>query len=127
MKALFLRGFYGNIDLSCILHVEILALYHGLDLCWSTGYRRVICYSDSLHVIMLVQDLLNMFHKFSNLISLIKKLLSQDWIVALCHILWEGNFVADCLAKLDAKSYEKLVLLDTTPILTVFCFLVVVF
>jgi len=52
----FLHGFYSNIDPSCILHAEIFALYHGLDLCWSTGYRRVICYSDSLHVIQLVQD-----------------------------------------------------------------------
>jgi len=66
-------------------------------------------------VIQLVQDPLNMFHRFSNLISLIKKLLSQDWIVDLCHTLREGNSVADCLAKLSAKSYEKLMLLDTAP------------
>jgi hypothetical protein len=30
----FLHGFYGNIDPSCILYAEILALYHVLDLCW---------------------------------------------------------------------------------------------
>jgi hypothetical protein len=66
-------------------------------------------------VIQLVQDPLNMFHRFGNLISLIKKLLSQDWIVDLCHTLREDNSVADCLTKLGAKSFDKLVLLDTTP------------
>lgn len=63
----FLHGFYGNIDPSCILHAEILALYHSLDLCWSTNFRRVICYSESLNVIQLVQYPLNMFHKLGNL------------------------------------------------------------
>jgi len=66
-------------------------------------------------VIQLVHDPLNMFHRFGNLISLIKKLLSQDWIVDLCHTLREGNSAGDCLVKLGAKSIDKLVLLDTAP------------
>jgi len=40
-EGFFLRGFYGNIDHSCILYAEILGLYHDLDLCWSSGCQRV--------------------------------------------------------------------------------------
>ncbi|KEH22827.1 hypothetical protein MtrunA17_Chr7g0237781 [Medicago truncatula] len=58
---------------------------------------------------------LSMFHIFGNLISLIKKSFSQDWIVDLCYTLRESNSAADCLVKLGAKSSEKLVFLDTTP------------
>lgn len=108
-------SFYDNVEPSCIIHAEILSLYRGIYLCWSTGIRRVICYLDSLHVIQLTLNPLNMFHRSDNLISLIKKLLSQDWIVDLCHTLQEGNFAADCLDKLGATSFERLINLDAVP------------
>ena len=62
-------------------------------------------------------DLVDVFHRFGNLISLIKKLLSQDWIVDLCHTLWKSNSAADCLVKLSAKSFEKLVFLGTSRLI----------
>jgi len=73
----FLCGLCGSIDHCCIIH-EILALYHSMNLCRSTGHRHV-CYSSVLNVFYLVRDPLNVFHRFDNLINLIKKLLSQDW------------------------------------------------
>jgi len=57
-----------------------------------------------------------MFHIFGNLISLIKKLLSQDWIVDfVIYTLRDGNSAVDCLVKLGATSSEKLMFLGTIP------------
>jgi len=46
--------------------VEIIALYHGLDLRWLAGQRHIVCYAYFLHVIQLVIDPLNVFHTFDN-------------------------------------------------------------
>jgi len=62
----------------------------------------------------LVFGVLFVFKDFGNLISLIKKLLSQEWIVDLCHTLRKDNSAVDSLAKIGFKIYEKLVILDTT-------------
>lgn len=59
----FLCGLCGSIDHCCIIH-EILALYHSMNLCWSTGHRYVVCYSNFLHVLYLVWDPLNVFYRF---------------------------------------------------------------
>nr|KYP74134.1 hypothetical protein KK1_006802 [Cajanus cajan] len=40
----FLMGYYGNVDHTSILQVEILALLKGLSLCWQAGYHTLICY-----------------------------------------------------------------------------------
>lgn len=62
----FLRGFYGNIDHSCIIYDDIHALYHDLQLCCSTDFRQVFCYSDFLYVIHLAHDPLNVVHRVGN-------------------------------------------------------------
>lgn len=50
----FIMGYFGTIGASTILHAEIMALLYGLKLCWELGYRKIHCYSDSLHTIQLV-------------------------------------------------------------------------
>jgi len=39
----FIRGFHGNISYSNILHAEILALLHGIQICWDEGMRHDKC------------------------------------------------------------------------------------
>ncbi|TKY75055.1 Polynucleotidyl transferase, Ribonuclease H fold [Spatholobus suberectus] len=49
-----IHGLYGSVGSSTIIHVEILALFHGIKLWWEAGYQQhVICYSDSMEVIRL--------------------------------------------------------------------------
>ena len=50
----FYFGFYESIGWSNMLHVEIQALLIGIKLCWQAGFKKVICFSDSLHVVKLV-------------------------------------------------------------------------
>jgi len=51
----FIRGFHGNINYSNILHAEIFALLHGIQIYWDEGMRHIICYSDYMHIIHRVQ------------------------------------------------------------------------
>jgi ribonuclease HI len=111
----FLHGFFGKISRPCILHVEILGLYHGLKLCWDTGFKHVLCHSDSTTVVDLIQKDLNVHHKYGNLIMAIKQLLRRDWVVSLRHTLREGNAAADFLAKKGALSDSSLVILNEVP------------
>lgn len=52
----FLKGFFGSVGVSSILYAEVMALYHGIQLCWNEGYKEVVCYSDSLHVVQLLRE-----------------------------------------------------------------------
>ncbi|XP_045810074.1 uncharacterized protein LOC123904450 [Trifolium pratense] len=55
----WVRGFAGNIGFSNILHVELLAMYHGLNLVWELDIKYMICYSDSKTAINLIEKPIN--------------------------------------------------------------------
>jgi len=55
----WLYGFAGNVGISTVIHVELLALYYGLKAAWERGYRDVICYSDSTLTVQLVSTMVN--------------------------------------------------------------------
>lgn len=50
----FRRGFLGSVGHSDIMHAELMAIYHGISLCWELGFRKVRCYTDSLHTLKLL-------------------------------------------------------------------------
>jgi len=108
----FLRGFFGSVGIPNILHAEIQALLTGIKLCWEAGYRKLMCFSDSLHVVQLVMKDISRFHHYANLLELIQNYLAKDWFIYIQHILREGNSCADILAKLGAKSSDHLVTFD---------------
>jgi len=111
----FLYGFFEKISRPCILHDEILSLYHGLKLCWDTGFKHVVCLSDSTIVVDLIQKDLNVHHKYGKLVMAIKHLLRRDWVVSLRHTLCDGNAVADFLTKKGALSGSSFVILNEVP------------
>jgi ribonuclease HI len=47
-------GFYVSVGSWNVLHAEIQALLIDIKLCWQTDFKKVICYSDSFHVVQLV-------------------------------------------------------------------------
>jgi len=65
----FLFGFYGSVGLSNILHAEIQALLTGITLCCEAGFKKIVCFSDSLHVVQLVAKETPRFHHYANLRS----------------------------------------------------------
>lgn len=56
--------FRGNIDYSNILHVEIFILMHVIQICWEEGLKGIICYTNSMHTIHLVQNLDVSTHRY---------------------------------------------------------------
>jgi len=57
----FQFAFYGNVGLSNILNAEIHALMIGIKLCCEAGYKKLVCFSDSLHVVVVHLEALSLY------------------------------------------------------------------
>ncbi|PNX79384.1 ribonuclease H, partial [Trifolium pratense] len=86
-----------------------------LELCWDKGFRRVICFSDSLQTVTLVKNDVSPYHQFANEIVSIRQLLDRDWSIAVNHTLQKGNVCADILAKMGANSISPFVKFEVPP------------
>jgi ribonuclease HI len=96
----FLKGFYGTASHPSVLYAEIIAILHGLELCWDNGFRNVTCYSDSLQAVTLIKTGVSHHHQFANEIQRVRQLLSKDWNTVINHTFREGNACADLLTKI---------------------------
>ncbi|XP_057425690.1 uncharacterized protein LOC130719059 [Lotus japonicus] len=105
-------GFYGFKDDPHILHLELLAIFHGLSMAWDRGARDVECQSDSLDAVTLVNSAPPSRHMYASLIWDIKDLLGHEWQVVVLHTLREGNVCADFLAKFGASRDRSIVAID---------------
>jgi len=72
----FIKGYYGSIGYSNVLHAEIMTLFHGIQLCWEAGFKDIISYSDSLQTIRLVQTADVRYHHYGN--EIIRQFLAKD-------------------------------------------------
>jgi ribonuclease HI len=112
-NGVFLLGFYGAATTPSILFAELMAILHGLQICWENGYRRISCFSDSLQAVNLIRDGVSAHHRFANEVISICQLLDRNWEIVVEHTLREGNACADVLAKMDALSDSPLVKLSS--------------
>lgn len=109
-------GFSGFCGISTNLNVELLAIYHGLDMAWKAGYKFVICESDSLSALSLINDGVSPFHPFAPLIEEIHMLrCMQRTLSCFKHILREGNEFADWMAKIGASLDHDLQVWEDCP------------
>jgi len=74
----------------------------------------VICYSDSLHIIKLIQAPPNAWHVYATIIKNINDLLNLLWNVHLTYTFREANECANFLAK-HGQSQFLLVQLEVPP------------
>jgi ribonuclease HI len=112
----FLLGFYGAATAPSILLAELMAMLHGLQICWEIGYRQIACFSESLQAVNLIRDGVSAHHRFANEVFSIHQLLDRKWEIVVEHTLREGNACADVLAKMGALSDSPLVKLSPPPI-----------
>ena len=111
----FLSAFSGFItDSDDIMLAELSAIYHGLIIAQNSGFVELVCYSDSLVCINLINGHLEKYHVYVVLIQDIKELLQQR-NVTVCHTLREGNQCVDLLAKLRASSDVDLLIHASPP------------
>jgi ribonuclease HI len=111
----FIWGFYGSTDVPSILLAEITAILQGLQLCWESGFRKVICFSDSLQSVSLIREGVSVYHRFANEIHHIRNMLNREWDVVINHTFREGNACADIMAKIGASAASPLTRIDTPP------------
>ncbi|XP_057425605.1 uncharacterized protein LOC130718968 [Lotus japonicus] len=99
-------GFFGYRDDTCILHLELLAIFNGLSIAWERGCRVVECQLDTLNAVTLVKSKPTWSHLYASLVWDIIEMLQRPWRVELHHILREENACADELAKHRAHQEE---------------------
>jgi ribonuclease HI len=111
----FLSGFSGYISSSSdILFAELTAIYRGLRMAIDMGLDDLICYSDSLLSVNLINGNTPSYHTYAVLIQDIKDML-QDSNFTLHHTLREGNHCADFMAKLGASSADDFTMHSSPP------------
>ncbi|MCI32664.1 ribonuclease H, partial [Trifolium medium] len=56
----------------------LMAVLHGLNLCWDSGYRKIVCCSDPLLSVNLIKEGVTIHHRFANEVHCIRQLLARD-------------------------------------------------
>ena len=104
-------GGFSCVTSNCdVLHNELYAILHGLSFAWEKGYKEVICESDSLQAIKIVEASIDMHrHPCRRLLLEIQQLLARSWSVRFSHVYRSANRCADYLAKKGAISNSGLV------------------
>lgn len=112
---MWLTGFSSNIGPASPLLAELKALHKGLQIAWEHGFRRIVCESDSLDAVNLVQNAIIPSHQHAGILFSIKDRLALDWNVQVVHTLREGNNCADALAKMGACSGSNILVWEHPP------------
>lgn len=102
VSSLIIQGFYyiGSLTTLTSLVVCMLRSWGCIMVwCWNSGYKKLLCVSNSRTMVDLVQKGVNVFYKYENLIWHMKQLLRKDWVVNLHNLTWEKccrwfNFLA---------------------------------
>ncbi|KAK7269582.1 hypothetical protein RIF29_22314 [Crotalaria pallida] len=108
-------GFAGHFGISNNIHMELLAVLHGLKLAWSRGFRSIECRTDRMEVLNLLKGGFNHFHLYASIIASIVDVVRRDWSVMFSHTLREGNQCADFLAKKGACMDANMEVFESPP------------
>lgn len=100
------------------LLAELIAVKNGLKHTWQEGHRNVQCETDSLEVVSLLTDAVQLsFHAHGFVINEILSLVRRDvWTVDFSHALREANMPSDFLAKDDVNFLLDGLERPTTPV-----------
>ena len=74
-------------------HFNLVSMGVGIKLCWQTGFRKVMCFSDSLHVVQLVKEGTSQFHHYANELEIIRDFMKKDWTISLITPFAKGMLV----------------------------------
>ena len=107
----------GVAEISEVLYAEILALLKGLELCWEARYKKLVCYSDSLTMVNLVNNGVRSYHFYNNMIMKFHQLLGRDWPCSLNQTLRKGNQCANVLVKMGVASSCLLEVIYAPPLM----------
>ncbi|KAK8985639.1 hypothetical protein V6N11_068887 [Hibiscus sabdariffa] len=110
----WLYGFQKGIGMCNSLHVELWAIFTGLEFAWEHGIEILQVQSDCKEAV----QMLNAIHAVScpfPLVRAIAKLCQRGWVVDITWIARDGNRAADALAKSADSSDLTVVHLNSPP------------
>ncbi|XP_015971192.1 uncharacterized protein LOC107494666 [Arachis duranensis] len=100
----WLKGCTGKVEVCSVLFAELYAIWRGLLLAWESGFREVICETDCLEALFLVnQRMLSKDIPEWDLAKHIQEVMNWNWRVSILLIQRTANSVADCMAKAAAS------------------------
>ncbi|CAN1794533.1 Putative ribonuclease H protein At1g65750 [Linum perenne] len=91
-------AFSANVGKCSITRAELRGILHGLELTWSSGYKKVRLQTDSQSAARLILAEGPPLHQHASEVLAIRELLHRTWQVEIQHIFREGNGAADFLA-----------------------------
>ena len=92
-----------------------MAILHGLRLARRLGYDSVICKSDSIEAIRIINEENRSFHHYLSFVQDIHHLLPQPWTIEIQLVLRETNSCANFFAKEGSSSYVCLLDIHDPP------------
>ncbi|XVF06929.1 hypothetical protein REPUB_Repub06bG0093400 [Reevesia pubescens] len=119
----WLGGFTHRVGISYILTAELWAIFHGLQLCWDRGYRKIELESDSLVAIQKLGIKTSLSDPHIHIIDAIKEFQQHDWICNIKHVHREANHYADWMATHFDNLSLGLHIFSSPPIGISHCFL----
>jgi ribonuclease HI len=54
-----------------------MAVLHGLQICWESGFRRITYFSDSFQIVNLIREGVSAHYRFANEVLSIRQLLAR--------------------------------------------------
>ncbi|XP_028753586.1 uncharacterized protein LOC114713165 [Neltuma alba] len=93
-------GEFGCKIISVLLAVaELLGVIHGLQLCWSRGYRKIVIFTDCVDAMSLFCRGCDENYPFKDVVDDARLLFHREWTITLVHTTREQIPIADQLAK----------------------------
>ncbi|KAF7803683.1 ribonuclease H [Senna tora] len=111
----WISGFMAMLGQCPIIGAELWAIYHGLNMAWDKGFRKVELESDSRVAINRVNSVKALDSFLHPVVQSIRELLKRDWEVKIKHIPRQINRCADRLAKQSLGTPLRLTRFDTLP------------
>ncbi|RYR05834.1 hypothetical protein Ahy_B06g085655 [Arachis hypogaea] len=111
----YLKGFSGNLGNCSIMHAELWAIIHGLNIATRNGYQNLVVESDSAAAIDFIKNGSFPGHHCAPLIQDIRVLAARIQQVSWVHVFREANMVADQLAKKGQDLPLGLHIFDSIP------------
>ncbi|CAL1384891.1 unnamed protein product [Linum trigynum] len=95
----WLGGFCCKIGTGSAILAELWGIHQGLLTAWNQNTQFLILETDSKLAIELIRKREDPVHPHSTILTAIRRLMAQNWVVQLVHTYREGNRAADWLSK----------------------------
>ncbi|XP_016178547.1 uncharacterized protein LOC107621000 [Arachis ipaensis] len=113
----WVAGFIANLGNCNVIHAELKGVFHGLEMAWDLGMRRMIVEMDFKEGVEFITRRKEDEERccYNPLIQEIRRIKNRPWELQFRHTCREANRVADSLAKLALSKVKGFQFFDNPP------------